>query len=109
VVEQQRVAVRRRTRHLGGADRAAGARHVVDHDAGAAQRLAQRLGKVARHAVGRAAGGERNDHGDGLGTREVLGMDASDSRGDRHEGEQFLHDLSEMGMESALGTGDLIG
>ena len=66
VVQQQRVAVGRGLGHLGGAQRAAGAADVFDDDGLAAQRLAQRLGQVARHLVGGPAGRERHDDGDRL-------------------------------------------
>ena len=54
------------------------------------QRLAQRLGQVARDLVGRAAGRERHDDGDRLG-RVVLRRD--DAGGEQRRGgeQQFLH------------------
>ena len=66
VVQQQRVAVGRGARDLGGAERAAGAADVLDDHRLAAERLAHRLGEVARDLVGRAAGGERDDDRDRL-------------------------------------------
>ena len=68
----ERVAVRRRARDLGGADRAAAAGLVVDD-----QRLAERpvdlLGDDAGDDVGGAAGRERNDQPHRLGRIARLG------------------------------------
>jgi hypothetical protein len=61
--QHQRVAIGRRARGLGGADHAACARLVVDHDR-LAERLGQFLAKGARGDVGAGAGGERHDQAD---------------------------------------------
>jgi hypothetical protein len=82
VGQQQRVAVGVGARHLGRADGAAGAGGVVDHDGGAAQRLAQRLAQVARHLVGGTARGKGHDDGDGLARgRKVGGLGAEGQHG----------------------------
>ncbi|MCY1362217.1 hypothetical protein D9M69_489220 [compost metagenome] len=106
VVQQQRVAVGVGARHLGGADRAAGAGGVV-HDDRRAQRLLQRFGQVAGHAVGRAAGRERHHQRHGLACGEILGVCADGGRGNRRKGKQFLHDVSD-GILNGKGR-DLIG
>ena len=62
--EQQRVAVGLRLRDGGGADGAAGAAAVLDHDP-LLEPLAELVRQHAGDAVGRAAGRERRDHGDG--------------------------------------------
>ena len=66
VGEQQRVAVGRRLRGLVDADRAAGAADILDDEL-LAERLAHRWHEHAGQRVGRTAGRERHDHGDGLG------------------------------------------
>ena len=72
VGEQQRRSVRLRPGHLPGADRAAGARPVLDDDA-ALQALAERIHDHAGARVEAAAGGQRHDHADGL-LRQVVGL-----------------------------------
>ena len=71
--EKERVAVGRRASHRCGADGAAGAGAIVDHD-----RLAQLdrklLGDEARGGVGATARGEGGNQGDGLGGIGRLGM-----------------------------------
>ena len=66
VVDQNRVAVRRGTRHLLRGNRATRTQNVFHHHRVHTQRFAQSLGHVARQPVGRPAGGERHDDGDGL-------------------------------------------
>ena len=70
--EQQRVAVRRGGRDLAGAERAAGARAVLDHE-GLAELGGQMLRAEPRHHVGVAAGAERHDDGHRPG-RPVRGV-----------------------------------
>ena len=62
----QRVAVIGGARGARGGGGAAGADHVLDDDA-LAERLRHMRGDDARDDVGRAAGRERHDHGDGAG------------------------------------------
>ena len=63
--EQDRVAVRRALRDRAGADRAAGAAAVVDHDR-LLERVAQLVGDGAGDDAGAAARRERNDQRDRL-------------------------------------------
>ena len=63
ISKQQRIAIRRRTRHQLGADDAARARTIVDHHL-LPQHLRQAAGGDARHDVGRAAYGDRHDQAD---------------------------------------------
>jgi hypothetical protein len=72
VAQHHGVAVRRRARDPRGADRAARPGHVLDHDL-LAERLAHVLAENARQHVGRPAGRERHDHGDGPGGPGLLG------------------------------------
>jgi len=93
VPHQDGVTIRRRTCDLGGADGAAGACRVVDHDGRVAQMLAHRFGQLAGDGVGRAAGGERHHHGDGLGG-EVLGGGGEGGREGHSEGQDLFHGRS---------------
>ena len=78
--EQQRVAVRRGGRDLAGAERAAGARTVLDHE-GLAELGGQVLRAEPRHHVGVAAGAERHDHGHRPG-RPIRGAERAGERGE---------------------------
>ena len=80
---QQRVAVGRRLRGLDGADHAAGAGAVLDHE-GLAEVLLQDAADLARRDVGRAAGAERHDdldrpRSDNL-EQHIASQQASESR-----------------------------
>ena len=76
--DAERVAVRRRARDAADADCAAGAGHVL-YDDRLTERCAHALGHQPCDHVGRAARGERHDHGDrprriglGIRVRDVL-------------------------------------
>ena len=73
------------------AQRATRAAHVLDHDRRVAQRLAQRLGQVARDLVGRAAGREGHDDGDRL---VRVGEGRGRGEGGQHGRHQALHGSS---------------
>ncbi|MNJ60065.1 hypothetical protein D3C77_557770 [compost metagenome] len=62
---QQRVAIRRRTGHLGRPDRSIGAALVL-HDDGLLERLGQRIREQASHRVRDRTGRERHDDLDGF-------------------------------------------
>ncbi|MPN20910.1 hypothetical protein SDC9_168289 [bioreactor metagenome] len=96
MIEQQRVAVRRRAGHLGHADGAACACGVVDDDGGAIQGFAQCFRQITRDAVGGAACGERDHDGDGLALFRVALCGHAKCRDDGGSGygefECLLHD-----------------
>jgi hypothetical protein len=96
VVQQQRVAIRRGAGHPGRADGTASPGGVVDDDRRAAQGLAQRLGEVARDAVGRSARGEGHDDGDRAALlRKFLGeRGRGDAGRGQRRGDPFLHGFS---------------
>ena len=77
-VDQDGVAVGRRLRHHVGADRAAGARPVLDHH-GLAELLSDLLHHDARDDVARAARAERHDRRDGLGRPILRGSDCGNA------------------------------
>ncbi len=66
VPEQQRVAVRRRGLDRAGAERAAGAAAIVDHEL-LLERRAELVGDDTRHRIDAAAGREWHDDGNGPG------------------------------------------
>jgi hypothetical protein len=76
VGEQQRVAVGRRLGRLVDADRATGAADILDDEL-LTERLAHALAQHAGQSIGRPAGGERDDHRDGLGR---IGLRHGDGR-----------------------------
>ena len=84
--EQQRVAVRRGGRDLAGAERAAGARTIFDHE-GLAEFGGQMLRAEPRHHVGVAAGAERHDDGHRPG-RPVRGVKRAGERGEDGDNRQ---------------------
>jgi hypothetical protein len=63
VIEQERVAVRRRLRDLIHADAAAGTAAVIDHDR-LAEALAERIGNQPRDRIDGATRRERHDQPD---------------------------------------------
>ena len=87
VGEQQRVAVRRGLGGLVDTDRAAGAADIFDDEL-VAERLAHALPQHAGQRIGRAARGERHDHGDGLagiGLRHGAGWQGEAGGQGRHQ------------------------
>ena len=95
-VEQQRVAVRRRARHDGRADVAAGPAAVLDHH-GLAPALRELLAEDAAEGIGRSAGRERHHQldrlvGIGLGKRGPQRCDRQDG------GQHGRHELSECAL-----------
>ncbi len=74
VKDQQGMTVRRRLGHFGGANGAARACGVFDHEVATWQVLAHGFSQIARHTVGRAACGERHDNRDRFGARKILGI-----------------------------------
>jgi hypothetical protein len=76
------VAVGRRARRAGHADRTRGSRDVLDHDGLAAERLTHALADGSRERVARPARRERHDDGDRLGRKRLrrCGSDAGKQR-----------------------------
>ena len=81
--EQHRVAVGRRPGAQLGAEAAARAGAIVDHDR-LPELLAHPLGQDACDQIGRAAGWKRSNEADGLG-RITLRPRAGDRQGEHHE------------------------
>ena len=95
LADAQRVAVGRRARDLADADRAAGARHVVDQH-GAAEIGGHALGHHAGDRIGRSAGRGRDDHGDGtrrvrLGRGRICREQCGDARGHEKPSTRRVH------------------
>ena len=85
MVHQQGVAVGVGFGDAGGAERAAGAADILDDDL-LTQVFGHRLGDQTPDRVGRAAGGERDDHGDrALG---IIGLGHGGGAGEQNRGEQ---------------------
>lgn len=98
---QQRVAVRRRLRHVGSADVAAGTRPVF-HDDLLFQFLAELVGEQARGGIGATPGGKRHDQRDGLFRGPVAGM-GGDARKRRAGGNSDVEETSGHGCVSGNG------
>jgi len=90
--DAERVAVGWRARDLGDAQGAARTRHIVDDDR-LAERPAHALGEDAAQRVGRPAGGEGNDHGDGT-VRPGLRRRRAWHRGDQRRGQPKKNEAS---------------
>ncbi|MGY3356214.1 hypothetical protein ACVWZK_002877 [Bradyrhizobium sp. GM0.4] len=86
---QQRVAVGRGARDIGGGDHAVGARLVLDDDADA-EGLRQMLRDQPRRGVGAAGGGERQHQRD-VAARIIVGLRSGrggETKGARADGTQ---------------------
>ena len=107
VVQQHRIAVSGGLGHLVGADRAARAGCVVDHDGAAPERLAHGFGQIPRDPVGRSAGGERHDDRDGLALGGEVGAVHAERSGQQDQWSQGLQQISHW--KDSFGDFQIVG
>ena len=107
--EQQGVAIRCRCRDLTGAERAAGARTILDHES-LPEFCSQMLRAEAGHHVGIAAGAERHDDGHRTG-RPVSGVERAyrhsedgDDRQQERQTQWTVHVIPYRGGTPVSGT-----